>query len=72
MTSPCFLRWFMSNSPVFGHCVPMFEDKKVERRGERKRRCRDEVGSRGERKQTKEEGTTRGDEKTKQACGLQP
>lgn len=30
VTSPCFLHWFMSNAPVFGHHVLVLEDETVE------------------------------------------
>lgn len=43
MTSPCFLRWFMSNAPVFGHRVLSFGG---ERRGEE--RESEYVGERSE------------------------
>lgn len=49
--------------------------REVERRGEQKESEAVEKGGVGKeerkRKQTKEEGMTRGDEKTKQACGRQ-
>ena len=54
-TSPRFLHWFMSNAPVFGHCVLIVEDEKVERRRAAKESEAVEEGGDGERnkKQTK-------------------
>lgn len=56
VTSPCFLRWFMSNAPVFGHCVLVFEDEKVARRGEE----RSEKGGVGKKKKKEMKADKRG------------
>lgn len=37
VTSLCFLRWFMSNAPVFGHHVLVLEDETVESQREERR-----------------------------------